>query len=303
MRPDGPVVVALDGSPHSAQTLEWGVAEAVRRQARVLLVRILDDAWQVNAWTWYPVVGSSDAHVEATAYLAERCGHVRERHPGVRVDARVLTGPVVPCLNELSADAQLVVIGARARQGRVRTGAVGAHVAAHARCPVAVVRTDPENPTPPGAAVMVGVDGSAASLVAADMAAHEAWMRGRPLLVVHARPRRVADDANDATQQAAQAVMAALREANPGLEVALALVDDDPVDALTGLSAGAALLVVGSRGLGSFRGMLLGSVSSVVVREATCPVLVVHDEAGVTASGQGDRPLQMSAAVEEGGHP
>ena len=40
---------------------------------------------------------------------------------------------------------------------------------------------------------------------------------------------------------------------------------------------GAALLVVGSRGLGTFRGMLLGSVSHAVLREATVPVVVVHD--------------------------
>ena len=59
--------------------------------------------------------------------------------------------------------------------------------------------------------------------------------------------------------------------------VELALVDDDPADALVNLGAGAALLVVGSRGLGSFRGMLLGSVSQAVLREATVPVVVVHD--------------------------
>ena len=68
-----------------------------------------------------------------------------------------------------------------------------------------------------------------------------------------------------------------LRAENEGLTVELALVDDDPADALVGLAAGAALLVVGSRGLGSFRGMLLGSVSHAVLREATVPVIVVHD--------------------------
>jgi nucleotide-binding universal stress UspA family protein len=308
MRTDGPVVVALDGSEHSAHTLEWGVAEAVRRRARVLLVRILGDPWQVSAWTWYPVVGDSDLEADATEYLARQCALVRAGHPGLRVDARVLRGPVVPRLNDLSGDAQLVVIGAGTRHGRARTGVVDAHVAAHARCPVAVVRTDPENPTPPTAPVMVGVDGSPASLVAASAAAYEAWMRGRPLVVVHARATRgsvapLADaDQLDPTHKAAQVVAEMLRENNPGLAVDLALVDDDPVDALTGLASCAALLVVGSRGLGGFRGMLLGSVSAAVVREATCPVLVVHDEAGVAASGRGNRPLQMSAAAHESSH-
>jgi nucleotide-binding universal stress UspA family protein len=54
------------------------------------------------------------------------------------------------------------------------------------------------------------------------------------------------------------------------------IVDDDPVHALIQASRDAALLVVGSRGLGAFREMLLGSVSNEVVGEAASDVLVVH---------------------------
>ncbi|MEZ0447973.1 universal stress protein [Cellulomonas sp. ICMP 17802] len=286
MRTDGPVVIALDGTANSAHTLEWGVAEAVRRQADVLLVRTVDEAWQVTAWSWYPIVGGSDVDGEAVQYLADQQARLLERHPGVPVETRVLHGQVVPSLRELSADAQLLVVGARPRDGRGRTGSTGAHVAAHARCPVAVVRAARTTPEAP---VVVGVDGSSASLAAAHVAAHEAWMRGRALTVVHARPTipdpfgrgslppLATDDEDDPTHKAARVVAENLRADNAGLVVDAALVDDDPADALTGMARGAALLVVGSRGLGGFRGMLLGSVSSAVVREATCPVLVVHD--------------------------
>jgi nucleotide-binding universal stress UspA family protein len=42
------------------------------------------------------------------------------------------------------------------------------------------------------------------------------------------------------------------------------------------VSEDALMLVVGSRGLGGFTGMLLGSVSAKVAEHASCPVLVVH---------------------------
>lgn len=275
MRADGPVIVALDGTAHSAQTLRWGVDEAVRRRAGLLLVRVVEDSWQGTAWSWYPIVASGDLGLEAKEYLADEASLLEEHHPGLHVETRVLHGQVVPCLRELSFGAQLLVLGAHVRTGRARTGSTGAHVAAHARCPVVVVRSDPDRP---------------ASLAAARVAAREAWMRGRPLLVVHARPTipdpfgrgsvppLATADESDPTHRAAQAVAARLRDENDGLTVELALVDDDPADALVHLGAAAALLVVGSRGLGSFRGMLLGSVSHAVLHEATVPVIVVRDD-------------------------
>jgi nucleotide-binding universal stress UspA family protein len=290
MRTDGPVVVALDGTPHSARTLEWGVAEAVRRQAPVLLVRVVDDTWQISAWSGYPAAGCTDLDIQVEQYLTEQAKVVEEHHTGVRVDTRTMHGQVVPCLGELSAYAQLVVVGAHLRTGRTRTGTTGVHVAAHALCPVAVVRSETQHLSTTGAPVVVGVDGSPASLAAARLAAREARMSERTLKVVHARPTiadplgrgsfapLTAGDENDPVHKAARAVTSTLRAENEGLEVDLALVDDDPADALVRMTAGAALLVVGSRGLGSFRGMLLGSVSSAVVREATVPVIVVHDE-------------------------
>ncbi|GIG21342.1 universal stress protein [Cellulomonas chitinilytica] len=289
MRTDGPVVVALDGSTSSEDTMRWGVDEAAARGADVVLVRCVDDSWAQTAWTWYPEVSAFPPDVEAKEYLSDVLFHEQERHPQLEFDVRIPHGPVVPSLRDLSDDAQLLVVGSGARRGRRRTGAVAPHVAAHAHCPVAVVRSDPDHPELPAAPVVVGIDGSPGALAAAHAAAHEAWTLGRGLVVVHARPTVPdpfgrgtgvpvrTDDPDHPTHRAARAIADELAATYEGLHVDVELVDDDPATALVELSHASPLLVVGSRGLGGFRGMLLGSVSADVVREATCPVLVVHE--------------------------
>jgi len=52
-------------------------------------------------------------------------------------------------------------------------------------------------------------------------------------------------------------------------------VNDLPARALLTAADGASMLVVGSRGLGGFKGLLLGSVSQQVAHHALCPVLIV----------------------------
>jgi nucleotide-binding universal stress UspA family protein len=292
MRADGPVVIALDGSPHSEHTLEWGLHEASLRSADVLLTRAWNDPRDLVEWSWYPLV-DTELDAEATAYLTEQRAVAADRYPDLTITTRAVRGGEVPALRELSESAQLLVVGARGRAGRVRMGSISAHLAAHSRCDVAVVRGDETSAPAAGSPVVVGVDGSRASLAAAEAAAREASMRSAPLLVVHARPT-ISDpygrgmpalspkaatevDVNDPTHRAAQAVAARLRTEHPGLEVRITLLDDDPAHALVAASTDAALVAVGSRGLGAFRGMLLGSVSADVVRNAASTVLVLHD--------------------------
>jgi nucleotide-binding universal stress UspA family protein len=68
-------------------------------------------------------------------------------------------------------------------------------------------------------------------------------------------------------------------ELAPTVECDAAVLEGQPADALLGASKDADLIVVGSRGLGGFKRLMLGSVSDQVVHHAPCPVLVVHPRA------------------------
>ncbi|KKK06049.1 universal stress protein [Micromonospora sp. HK10] len=136
--------------------------------------------------------------------------------------------------------------------------------------------------------VVVGVDGSPTSLTAAGYAADVAVARSRPLLVVHGylhplgygvplNPYDLGVPApTEESRQMLDRVAAELAEARPGLRVAVRQVAGGPGATLVEESRRADLVVVGSRGIGGFTGLLLGSVSGQVTQHAHCPVLVVR---------------------------
>lgn len=149
-------------------------------------------------------------------------------------------------------------------------------------------------------AVIVGIDGSDSALRAAEWAAHEARDRGLPVRLVHAfdwpdslldpnavLARRVAstlpgsdyrqDLVRVAEQKLAEAA-AAVRNVAPGAEVGTALVEGAPVHVLRSEAAHAQLAVVGTRGLGGFAGLLVGSVAIGLASHAPCPVVVVRGD-------------------------
>jgi nucleotide-binding universal stress UspA family protein len=137
------------------------------------------------------------------------------------------------------------------------------------------------------AEILVGVDGSAASMHALDWAAAEARTRRRPLHVVcsYTLPSFTAasldggyaalDDT--AIQQGARAVLAEARQRveGGGLEVVTTVATGDAAAVLVEMSRDASLAVVGTRGKGGFADRLLGTVSSTLPAHAYCPTVVV----------------------------
>ncbi len=145
-------------------------------------------------------------------------------------------------------------------------------------------------PTPEARPVVVGVDGSAASMVAARWAAQEAAARDAPLRVVHVwsppvavwpspigvtiDPESVRAGALEVAEQAATEARRAAGRAGGRVE-ALA-VQGTTVPTLLEVARDGDLLVVGGRGRGGFGSLLLGSVASSCAHHATVPVAAVR---------------------------
>ncbi|EOD69603.1 universal stress protein [Amycolatopsis vancoresmycina] len=138
-------------------------------------------------------------------------------------------------------------------------------------------------------AVVAGIDGSASAVQAAVWAGGEAVRRGRPLRLVqvYALPQVKAPVAFGTHEQVRAGLAeraegwladakAAVLAGHPGLELVTAAREWSPVTALVQESQHAELVVLGSRGLGGFTGVLVGSTAVAVAAHAHCPIVVVR---------------------------
>lgn len=296
---DPRVVVGYDASVSAKVAVGWAADEAARLGVPLAVVYAVDYTGlvggPVSTSPWLPGVSIDEARrvTEAGARLA------RARRPRLSVEARTEVGSPGTVLIGESRDAALVVVGTRGHGDLAGTmlGSVASRVAAHARCPVVVVR----GPEVSSAArpVVVGVDGSPAAAAALRAAATRAAEVGVPLRVVcawvptapggwdraywlAADPQRDPDDAARAAagRVAAEAVAEAQRVA-PGLRAESRVRGGDPATVVLDAAGDAGLVVVGARGRGSLASLFLGSVSHGVVHGARVPVLVVRADGDV----------------------
>jgi nucleotide-binding universal stress UspA family protein len=149
--------------------------------------------------------------------------------------------------------------------------------------------------------IVVGLDGSEHAERALDWAAHQAALEHRPLALVHGfHPvtqtvfgalELEGEDRYELVRGLRRAARVVLDEATdragelePGAQVKCHLMDADARQALVDASQTAHLLVVGSRGRGPLRGLLLGSVSVAVAALSACPVVVCRPRRGDPAT-------------------
>ncbi|GAA3425835.1 universal stress protein [Streptosporangium nondiastaticum] len=153
-----------------------------------------------------------------------------------------------------------------------------------------------------GGQVVVGTDGSRPASIAVKWAADDAARRGCGLRVVHvcepwaydlpyvqvpgvqapgaqvpgARVPGAPVGVSRACEEMLATAVDLARDQAPGVEVTPVLVTGRIIETLLEESLRAAQVVVGSRGLGGFAGMLVGSVGVGLAGRAACPVVVVR---------------------------
>jgi nucleotide-binding universal stress UspA family protein len=150
--------------------------------------------------------------------------------------------------------------------------------------------THPQSPQ----RVVVGIDGSDAAINAAKWAVAEAISRGAPLRLIHAIPERQPDgSAADESleieygQTALRAACAALHAMGEQVEIETDLVHGSPAGALIGESRDAAMICIGSIGIGEVARRVIGSTADTVAQKAHCSVAIIRHNRDAAESASG----------------
>ncbi|QBJ94619.1 universal stress protein [Rhodococcus sp. ABRD24] len=304
METTAPIVVGIDGSTNSYAAVSWAAKEARLHDCPLKIVTALGAPAPYGDGVQLPQSYFADRDRAAHSHLAEALAIARTVLPdrgaadSTEAATEVRNGSARPQLIEASKSARMMVFGSRGfgQITAVLAGSVTSALAAHAHCPVAVLRGRAGQTSGRGE-VVVGIDGSDNSRPALAAAFEEAALRGADLVAVHTwSPFTLStafDDQLDlpwdAVEVAEQAVLAeslaGWSERYPEVRVNRIVAKGTSADELRDRSEEAELLVVGSHGRGGFSGMLIGSTSTALLHSARCPLLIVRSRPGSNQSG------------------
>jgi nucleotide-binding universal stress UspA family protein len=276
-----PVVVGVDGSDGSLRAVEWAAGEAERRKAplRIVTVPAMPPRMQAEA----PPLPGEPTNVadELRGFSARALGaavtRAEEIAPGLLIDTDMLTGAPAEAIADSGSGAQLLVVGGRGMSGFavLILGSVSRDVAAHAPCPVIVVRTDGRaDANEVHGEIVVGVRDVRQATEAVAFAFEEAALRGAGLVALHS------EHGHDGGQEASAAVAEALsgwRDKFPAVDARPEIVRGHAGQALAEYAGRADLVVIGRHGETGGR-HAIGSVPHTVLNHARGPVAVVPCE-------------------------
>ncbi|MFW6639117.1 universal stress protein [Nocardiopsis algeriensis] len=284
------VIVGVDGTASSRAPLSWAAGEAARRGLPLTVIHAVP-ALPARVRSAVPFGASTEP---AEQVLDDAARHVRAVRPRVPVDTLLTSERPASALIRRSGPEDLIVVGSRGlgAVGSAVRGSVGVRLAARAPCPVVVVHGSEKDPAAEPRRIAVGVDGSEESRQALAFALEEAAECGEASLAVVNSEEPPTPFASQAlvtqgwhpperlVEQLSEELVADMltQVGRPGaadVDVTVLSTRETPVQALLAEARRADLVVLGSRGRGSLRGLLLGSVSQDVLHHAAVPVAMV----------------------------
>ncbi|MCL1871093.1 MAG: universal stress protein [Promicromonosporaceae bacterium] len=304
-----PILVGVDGSISSRRALGWAALEAARLGVPLHVVSVCHGRGSSPA----PMLPDEPAvtgelagdHARAVRVLDDAVTWLVGR--GVTADGSIHVGDAAGTLSRLSASHGLVVIGSRGRGGfdGRQLGSVSMALASHSHSPCVVVPTRAPSSARFGRAlsnpdldddlgisrprrVVVGVDGSPSSAAAVVEAIAQAELWDCEVLAVVGVPVRSRSellswlpesvDRIRLVRELAQRLdegVAAVAAAHPGIRIEQSVQEGTGPEVLLRTTRESDLLVLGTRGRGGFRGLLLGSTSQTLLHHSVCPVITV----------------------------
>ena len=273
------IVVGTDGSRRADRAVDWAAGRAAALGLPLLIVHVVPGR-PTPSTPLTAVTASFEEgfHEEALERLERVVRRAHELHDDLDVTGEIVEGNAAHVLAQASKEAALVVVGARGESAPVTVrllGGVCDQVTAYAVGPIAVI-PDEEHASPDGP-VVLGVDESPEARAAMWFAFQSAAERGVPVVAIHAWQDR---DSREIVARVTDIVDGMLTEARaeyPEVPVEVRVIHGKPHHELVQASKEAGLVVVGSRGIGGFTGLLLGSTSKRVLRDSHCPVVVTRD--------------------------
>jgi nucleotide-binding universal stress UspA family protein len=288
------ILVGVDGSDASIEALRWATYEAGRRDVPMLIVSCYS----------VPVYGMQEAGIYQTCedvamfeqgaatIVREATKLVAEIDPHVVVEVMTVLSAAAVAIADTARAGDEIVVGATGHSGFMDgvLGSVATSVVHRSQVPVIVV---PAKPVVDAGVkmrkIVIGLDGSPASIAALDWAYEQALFTGAELTAVHGwiypypGQRTVMSSARaqmelDAMEQLKTSLesLGVLLTSGP-VEVHPRLVEKSALDALLDEADDADLVVIGSRGRGALRSSLFGSVGHSVAQHANCPVVIIRE--------------------------
>jgi nucleotide-binding universal stress UspA family protein len=290
-----PVVVGVDGSAAALLAVRWAAERASRDGVPLLLVH----AYHLPIG--FPSGVTEEESIldilrrEGRRWLGEARVLATEVASELEVHTELAAMPTTTGLVHGSETASVLVLGNRGHNALtgLLLGSTSLALAGHALSPVVLVRNrvDGAEGAPSTGPVVVGVDGTEASEAALAFAFAEASAEGALLVAVHAYAESVLEEAlaadnaplnwtlqREVAEAALAERLAGWQEKYPQVRVEREVVHDRATRALRRCAQTARLLVVGRRGHGGFRDLVLGSTSQQLLHHVTCPVAVVRTE-------------------------